>query len=77
MFEAITIIVLVLSFPVALLAVLMGLDRFEASFVQPDERAAAVAELIASAREPEEVEHATVQMLAHALPDDRVGAGRY
>jgi hypothetical protein len=64
MIEGIAVAALVVGFPAGLFAFVLLLDRFESAFVQPDERAAALVDLVRSSREPEEVEHAAAEMLA-------------
>ena len=68
MIEGFAIAGLVLGFPVGLFTLVMALDRFETSFVQPDERAAALVELVTSNREPDEVELVAAQLLAPVVP---------
>jgi hypothetical protein len=54
--ELFEILALVFGVPVALFGFMILLSRFEASLVQPGERAAKVVELLHSADAPEEVE---------------------
>ena len=68
MIEGFAIIGLVAGFPVGLFGLVVALDRFETSFVQPDERAAALVELVSSNRGPDEVELVAAQLLAPVVP---------
>lgn len=65
------IVVLLAGVPAALMGVLFALERLEAWLVRPDERAAAMAELIDSAQEPEEVEAAVARLLAEVAPSSQ------
>jgi hypothetical protein len=71
MIEGIAVAGLVVGTPAALLALMVALDRFEASYVQPNERAAVLADLVASSRDPDEIEQAVAQLLASAAPAPR------
>jgi hypothetical protein len=69
---------LVLGVPVLLMGLMMLLARFEASLVQPGERAAKLVEMLHSSKPPEDVERAAAQMLevcAPATPRERTPAG--
>ena len=77
MLEGLAVVGLVLAFPAGLLALVLALDRFESSFVRPDERAATVVELISSSREPDEVEEAATELFAPVIPaGERLGVRR-
>jgi hypothetical protein len=75
MIEGLAIVGLVAGFPVGLFALVLALDRFEMSFVQPDERAAALVELVTSNREPDEVELVAAQLLAPVVPESEQRVG--
>jgi hypothetical protein len=62
------ILALTFGVPVALFGLMVLLARFEASLVQPGERAAKVVEMLHSADAPEEVEQATARMLEVVVP---------
>jgi hypothetical protein len=68
MVEFLEILALVLGVPVVLFGLMLLLERFEASLVQPGERAAKVVELLHSADAPEEVEQQTARMLEAVVP---------
>jgi hypothetical protein len=76
MLEGLAVAALVFAFPAALLALVMGLDRFESAYVRPEERAASLVELVMSSREPDEVEEAAAELLAPVVPVERVRASR-
>jgi len=63
--------VLVLGVPLLLLGVLLLLERMEAWMLQADERAAAVAALLARVDHPEQVESEVARLLATAEPGRR------
>jgi hypothetical protein len=79
MIELMEVIALVFGVPVLLFGLMLLLARFEASLVQPGERAAKVVELLHSADAPEEVEQQTARMLEVVVPagprDDEEGSG--
>jgi uncharacterized membrane protein YhiD involved in acid resistance len=57
-------IALVVGWPALLLMVMWLLGRLEAWVLQPDERAAAVEQLLAEAKHADEVERAVTQLLS-------------
>lgn len=62
------VLVLVIGVPILLMGLMILLARFEDAAVQPGERAAKVAELLASGKAPEDVEQATAKMLEACTP---------
>jgi hypothetical protein len=66
--EGFHIVALVTGAPLALLGIVMVLHVLEEVFVQPEERAAAMVALVASAREPDEVEDAVTRLLEPVVP---------
>lgn len=66
--ELVEILVLTLGVPIILFGFILLLARFEASLVQPGERAAKVVELLHSADAPEDVEQQTAKMLEVVVP---------
>lgn len=63
-------VVLVLGFPLLLLALVLALGRLEAWVFEPDERAAAVERLLDELDEAEAVEQAAVAVLAPVADEE-------
>jgi hypothetical protein len=73
--EGLQIVALVAGAPLVLFGVILLLHVLEEEVVQPEERAAALEALVASPREPDEVEDAVSELLAHVAPSGRVPVG--
>jgi hypothetical protein len=67
------ILVLAFGVPVVLFGLLLLLAHFEASLVQPGERAAKVVELLHTSDDADEVEQATARMLEVVVKYEREG----
>ena len=65
------VIPLVVGFPLGLFTMLWVLGRLEAWMVQPDERAAAVQELLAQEEHVDALERAVADLMAQVADDHR------
>lgn len=65
------VIPLVAGFPLAMFTVLWVLGRLEAWMVQPDERAAAVQQLLAEEEQVDALERAVAELMAQVADDHR------
>lgn len=65
------VIPVVVGFPLALFTMLWVLGRLEAWMVQPDERAAAVRQLLAEEEEVDALERAVAELMAQVADDHR------